>query len=215
MSDLGRLSYEAYWKSVVLEYLNKHISCLNEEKTTLSIKKISVDTGICPHDIAYVLQMLKLIKMDTYVNKKDGQQMQKFVIMINMKHLNEYLTRTEKSRATRIKLDEECLIWTPYISYHLITNEEMQTEKEVKDLGQSLNAYSKELKTNAKERLNNDDNNENLNNKLHKRGRKRKSVLPISTDEESSNILDIEMVAKNEDDKSEVKEDTETKGINH
>ena len=80
---------------------------------------MSTETGICPHDVAYMLQMLNLIKLDKTINK--------FIINLNVNHLNEYINRTEKSRENRIKLDEDCLIWTPYISYHLISNEEMQT----------------------------------------------------------------------------------------
>ena len=181
LSDLGRLSYEAYWKSVILEYLHNHIS-LNE-KVGLSIKKISIDTGICPHDIAYVLQMLNLIKLETCVNKKDGQPMQKFVINLNVKHLSEYMASTEKSREKRVRLDEECLIWTPYISYHLIANEEMQTEKEVKDLNQSLNAYKQELSESNKKKENFevvvDDNNKIANKKVLKNRKNRKNFIAI------------------------------------
>ena len=55
LSDLGRVSYMAYWKSVVLDYLLQH------RDKRVSIKSISKLTGICPHDISSTLQMLNFI----------------------------------------------------------------------------------------------------------------------------------------------------------
>lgn len=55
LSDLGRLSYLAYWKSVILEYLYKH------PDKHISVKGISRATGMCPHDIASTLQQLGMI----------------------------------------------------------------------------------------------------------------------------------------------------------
>lgn len=40
LSDLGRVSYHAYWKSVILEYLHKH------RDDEFSIDVISKDTGM-------------------------------------------------------------------------------------------------------------------------------------------------------------------------
>lgn len=61
LSDLGRLSYLAYWKSVILEYLYRH------QERHISIKAISRATGMCPHDIATTLQHLHMI------DKRDGR----------------------------------------------------------------------------------------------------------------------------------------------
>lgn len=61
LSDLGRLSYLAYWKSVILEYLYHH------HERHISIKAISRATGMCPHDIATTLQHLHMI------DKRDGR----------------------------------------------------------------------------------------------------------------------------------------------
>uniref|UniRef100_W5KBF5 histone acetyltransferase n=1 Tax=Astyanax mexicanus TaxID=7994 RepID=W5KBF5_ASTMX len=55
LSDLGRLSYLAYWKSVILEYLHNH------PDKSVSIKGMSKATGMCPHDIATTLQQLNMI----------------------------------------------------------------------------------------------------------------------------------------------------------
>lgn len=61
LSDLGRLSYLAYWKSVVVEYLYKH------PDKHISVKGISKATGMCPHDIAATLQQLSMI------DRQDGR----------------------------------------------------------------------------------------------------------------------------------------------
>lgn len=61
LSELGRLSYLAYWKSVMLEHLYKH------PDKHISVKGISRATGMCPHDIAATLQQLGMI------DRRDGR----------------------------------------------------------------------------------------------------------------------------------------------
>ena len=61
LSDLGRVSYQAYWRSVVMEYL---AAC---EDSNMSIKSISRSTGMCPQDIAQTLHTLNMIQ---YQNEK-------------------------------------------------------------------------------------------------------------------------------------------------
>ena len=61
LSDLGKVSYQAYWRSVVIEYL---ASCKDSD---LTIKTISRTTGMCPQDIAQTLHMLNMIQ---YQNEK-------------------------------------------------------------------------------------------------------------------------------------------------
>ncbi|KAL3321281.1 Histone acetyltransferase kat6b [Cichlidogyrus casuarinus] len=51
LSQLGRLSYESYWKSRIIEYLIR-------DPCQLTIFKISSETGIDPHDVAATLQTL-------------------------------------------------------------------------------------------------------------------------------------------------------------
>lgn len=55
LSDLGRLSYMAYWKSVILECL------YHQRDKQLSIKKLSKLTGICPQDITSTLHHLRML----------------------------------------------------------------------------------------------------------------------------------------------------------
>ena len=57
LSDLGRISYHSYWKSTIMEYL------YNCSGTKVSIRQISTDTGMDPHDIAATLQLLGMLKL--------------------------------------------------------------------------------------------------------------------------------------------------------
>jgi hypothetical protein len=134
LSDLGRLSYESYWKSVILEYLYRHL----EKTKTLTIKRISADTGICTHDIAYTLQLLNIITMNASTKK--------FYLNINVNSLTKYWEHTESSRLKRLNLIDECLIWSPYVSYNLLTNEEEQTVNEVKQINSTLNELKNDMK---------------------------------------------------------------------
>ena len=56
LSDLGLLSYRAYWTDVLLDYL------LDSDEETVSIKKISEKTAIFAYDIVSTLQSLNLVK---------------------------------------------------------------------------------------------------------------------------------------------------------
>lgn len=56
LSDLGRLSYMAYWRSVVLE-------CLHEvQDRQITIRQLSKLTGICPQDITSTLHSLGMLE---------------------------------------------------------------------------------------------------------------------------------------------------------
>ena len=56
LSDLGRLSYMAYWRSVVLE-------CLHEVRDRqITIRQLSKLTGICPQDITTTLHSLNMLE---------------------------------------------------------------------------------------------------------------------------------------------------------
>ncbi|KAK7507734.1 hypothetical protein BaRGS_00000699, partial [Batillaria attramentaria] len=55
LSELGRVSYVAYWRSVVLEYLQAHTS------ESISIKAISRTTGMCTQDVVDTLHLLGMI----------------------------------------------------------------------------------------------------------------------------------------------------------
>lgn len=60
LSDLGRVSYHAYWKSVIFEYLAAHKE-VEKEKLQVTIESISKETGMYGHDIAATLQMMDMV----------------------------------------------------------------------------------------------------------------------------------------------------------
>lgn len=58
LSDLGKLSYLAYWKSVIIEHMAKH---KDEAGEKITIKGISKATGMCPHDVTQTLHSLRMV----------------------------------------------------------------------------------------------------------------------------------------------------------
>ena len=98
LSDLGRISYHSYWKSVIMEYL------YNTDLSRISIRTISQDLGMDPHDVAATLQMLNMIRL-----KDEGR----VSIVKDMAVLE---THMEKVRSSiRIELDPEALHWSPLV----------------------------------------------------------------------------------------------------
>ena len=98
LSDLGRISYHSYWKSVVIEYLYHTTS------PKISIRRISQDSGMDPHDIAATLQMVNMIRL-----KEDGG----VVVIKDMPVLEAHMEKVRNG--TRIQLDSEALHWSPLV----------------------------------------------------------------------------------------------------
>ncbi|XP_076787346.1 histone acetyltransferase KAT6B isoform X5 [Arvicanthis niloticus] len=128
LSDLGRLSYLAYWKSVILEYLYHH------HERHISIKAISRATGMCPHDIATTLQHLHMI------DRRDGR----FVIIRREKLILGHMEKL-KNCSRPNELDPESLRWTPIlISNAVVSEEEREAEKEAERLMEQASCWEKE-----------------------------------------------------------------------
>ncbi|XP_072347750.1 histone acetyltransferase KAT6B isoform X1 [Scyliorhinus torazame] len=128
LSDLGRLSYLAYWKSVILEYLQRH------QDKHISIKGISRETGMCPHDIARTLQQLKMI----------DKQHCKFVIIRRKKMIQEHVGKLHSNPRVN-EVDQESLRWTPLVvSSAAVSEEEMEAEKEAEQLMEQASCWEKE-----------------------------------------------------------------------
>lgn len=99
LSDLGQVSYYSYWKSVILEYLHK----LSSDK--ISIRQVSQDTGLDPHDIASTLHQLGFLKLNpdnsvSIVKKCDV--------------LDAHMAKAATSK--RILLDPDALHWSPLVN---------------------------------------------------------------------------------------------------
>ena len=98
LSDLGRISYHSYWKSVIMEYL------YNTTSPRISIRTISQDLGMDPHDVAATLQMVNMIRL-----KED----RRVVIIKDMTILEAHMEKVRNS--IRIVLDPEALHWSPLV----------------------------------------------------------------------------------------------------
>ena len=96
LSDLGRISYHSYWKSTLMEYLYHHST------SKLSVRTISKDTGMDPHDIAATLQMLCMLKL-----KEDGS----VVIVKDLTMLEAHMDKVRHK--IRIPLFPDALHWSP------------------------------------------------------------------------------------------------------
>lgn len=98
LSDLGRISYHSYWKSTLMEYIYHHST------SKLSIRTISTNTGMDPHDIAATLQMLGMLKL-----KDDG-------VVVIVKDSTMLEAHMDKVRSKiRISLDPDALHWSPLV----------------------------------------------------------------------------------------------------
>merc|ERR1712003_552594 len=64
LSDLGRVSYHSYWKSVVLEYLARM-----RGRGHITIQQLSAETALHPSDIALAFMLLGFIKKTENMKK--------------------------------------------------------------------------------------------------------------------------------------------------
>uniref|UniRef100_A0A670KA68 Histone acetyltransferase n=1 Tax=Podarcis muralis TaxID=64176 RepID=A0A670KA68_PODMU len=113
LSDLGRLSYMAYWKSVILECL------YHQNDKQLSIKKLSKLTGICPQDITSTLHHLRMLDF------RNDQ----FVIVRREKLIQDHMAKL-KLNLRPVVVDPECLRWTPVIVSNSVVSEDEEEEAE-------------------------------------------------------------------------------------
>ncbi|GFT14772.1 hypothetical protein NPIL_77884 [Nephila pilipes] len=111
LSDLGRISYVSYWKSVLLEYI--HAWYKKESNHQINIKNIAQETGISALDIISTMKELNMIQ----VNEEN-----KLIISLSKKVLEEHMTKVVANRHRRIELDPECLRWIPLITNHMYSD---------------------------------------------------------------------------------------------
>ncbi|XP_045478193.1 histone acetyltransferase KAT6B-like isoform X2 [Harmonia axyridis] len=119
LSDLGRVSYHAYWKSVVLEYLDKH------RDSQLKLTDVSKESGMYCHDVATALQLLGFVRPE--ITDKGVS----VAIAVDWKKVDTHAERVRNSK-TRIAIDPECLRWTPLVSNAVnpFREEKSDTEKD-------------------------------------------------------------------------------------
>uniref|UniRef100_A0A8C4H3N7 histone acetyltransferase n=1 Tax=Dicentrarchus labrax TaxID=13489 RepID=A0A8C4H3N7_DICLA len=128
LSDLGRLSYLAYWKSVILEYLYKH------PDKHISVKGISRATGMCPHDIAATLQQLGMI------DRQDGR-----IVLIRRERLIQRHMESLRASPRRNEVDPDALRWTPSTTLNaVLSEEEREAEMDAERLKEQASCWEKE-----------------------------------------------------------------------
>ncbi|XP_071553348.1 uncharacterized protein Enok isoform X2 [Temnothorax nylanderi] len=106
LSDLGRVSYHSFWKSVVLEYLDAHRS-----DTNVKLSDITKETGVSAHDIATAMQLLGFIRS---VHLPGDANTNKVAVVVDWSKVDAYMAKVRKS--FRIKLDPDCLRWIPLLT---------------------------------------------------------------------------------------------------
>ncbi len=125
LSDLGRISYQSFWKSTILNYIR--------ERSRATIEEISSATGMNVHDISATLQQCKIIhkingRLETKFNIYFFQFLKHSMNNIISHLFNDFLKISFNSwqlklnpsvmsclDRPRIPLDEECLRWTPLV----------------------------------------------------------------------------------------------------
>ncbi|XP_037547401.1 histone acetyltransferase KAT6B [Nematolebias whitei] len=128
LSELGRLSYLAYWKSVILEHLYKH------SDKHISVKGISRATGMCPHDIAATLQQLGMI------DRQDGR-----VVLVRRERLLQRHVETLRANPRKTVVDPDALRWTPSITLNaVLSEEEREAEMDAERLKEQASCWEKE-----------------------------------------------------------------------
>ncbi|XP_052068323.1 histone acetyltransferase KAT6B-like isoform X3 [Mytilus californianus] len=128
LSDLGKVSYLAYWKSVIIEYLHKY------QDARVSIKAIARESGMSAQDVAITLHDLKMLV------PQDG----KVVLALNKELIDNYMAKLESKKHLRVEPDQECLRWTPLISNYNISEEEKKAEKELSEMSDMVDSIAED-----------------------------------------------------------------------
>lgn len=171
LSDLGRISYMSYWKSVILEYLY----AFKEKK--ISVKGIAKATGLNPQDIAMTLFNLQMI-----VKNEEG----KLTLCIRKKMIEEHMTKVSANKDKRLDLDPECLRWTPLVSSTSFSDEEEELQNKIQNSlsdENSTTANMEQVKINSNDTVQN-----NLPKKMPDKKLKRKQRFSINDNENASEV---------------------------
>uniref|UniRef100_A0A182VRY8 histone acetyltransferase n=1 Tax=Anopheles minimus TaxID=112268 RepID=A0A182VRY8_9DIPT len=104
LSDLGRVSYQQYWCSALLAYfyLNRN--------DTLTLEKVSRETGMIVGDIVEALRKLGFIRYR--VERAGCIRTKRPFICVHWQRVEQHQQRVVSARK-RIELREMCLLWIP------------------------------------------------------------------------------------------------------
>ncbi|XP_041982565.1 histone acetyltransferase KAT6A isoform X2 [Aricia agestis] len=102
LSDLGRVSYHAYWKSVILEFLYDY------RDKPFTFEDIAFTTGMHMNDIAVTFQLLGFVR---YIPNDDTV---KLGICVDWNRVENHMKKVRSK--PRLEIDPECLRWTPLLA---------------------------------------------------------------------------------------------------
>ncbi|KAI5634885.1 MOZ/SAS family domain-containing protein [Phthorimaea operculella] len=102
LSDLGRVSYHAYWKSVILEFLADH------KDKPFTLEDIAHSSGMHMNDIALTFQLLGFVR---YIPNNETL---KLGLCIDWNKVNNHMKKLRSK--PRLEIDPECLRWTPLLA---------------------------------------------------------------------------------------------------
>lgn len=98
LSDMGLVSYRKYWRLIICEELL-------HQKSPISITAISERTGMTPDDIVSALEGLRALVRDPVTGK--------YALRLDHAYFKQYLEKANNSET--LKINSECLVWTPYV----------------------------------------------------------------------------------------------------
>nr|CDS33259.1 histone acetyltransferase myst4 [Hymenolepis microstoma] len=102
LSDLGRLSYESYWKSTIIPLIFPQ----GELRTDISVQEISTKTGIDVNDVTTTLEQLA---SGTRLHPENGRP----TLFFDAKKLSKLQSKYDERSKNWIKLKIDCLRWSP------------------------------------------------------------------------------------------------------
>uniref|UniRef100_A0A182Y4N8 histone acetyltransferase n=1 Tax=Anopheles stephensi TaxID=30069 RepID=A0A182Y4N8_ANOST len=118
LSDLGRLSYQQYWCSVLLSYFY-----VNREET-LTLERVSRDTGMIVGDIVTALRKLGFIRFS--VERTGCIRANRPFICVDWRRVEQHHQRTAVRGGKRIEVREMCLQWIPNMRLSVVMKQHMQ-----------------------------------------------------------------------------------------
>ncbi|KAJ4371499.1 Histone acetyltransferase [Neocucurbitaria cava] len=98
LSDMGLVSYRKYWRLVLCEELL-------QQKGPISISAISDRTGMTPDDIVSALEGLRALVRDPVTKK--------YALRLDLAYFKQYIEKC--NAAGNPKINQDCLVWTPYV----------------------------------------------------------------------------------------------------
>uniref|UniRef100_A0A8R2JVH3 histone acetyltransferase n=2 Tax=Acyrthosiphon pisum TaxID=7029 RepID=A0A8R2JVH3_ACYPI len=96
LSGLGKITYDAYWKGVILEYLHKH-----RDVDKIYINDVSSETGLMRQDIIDTFQSLHMV-VEIY---------KEITICIDWNVVDRHIQKKNESK--QVHIDPDRLKWTP------------------------------------------------------------------------------------------------------